>query len=558
MREVGGGTPFSSWSSHYGDSSSDKKTLPKDRCCCAIWCRQRRMRFQAWAERLGLQYGDANLELEFLSTALNSTGIRVLGAMLALVVFGAYVAFLTNNNVLKNDDNYVTFYDDFDNAVTIASQVLLSLGAGFASVAWFATTCLKQKPRALVSMTQLGGNVFVLSLIFFVPYALYDSQESASHFLGSLDLFLSKLDNQSGTTCANATVVLAYNQTCYNDTSVDDDRCTTFASLVLYSRLFGFVYESFMKKLIFAYVCMVVTTVFSFFPARLGFFVVGIITMILLMITSQFTADKTLTNLNGSFTAAVTCNPVLGTVTAGFFTEITIAIVATAAALTLQMTSRSRLKRELFFWTKSLDGEMVALQNEADPFRQQTLQRWIDDAKQQAKAPRADTSDSDASVSLPTEHESSVSTPRSQSPSTRSGGSGALNYWDIPTQDLEIQRRVAAGAAGTVWQAAYKGRRVAAKQLTALSDLTAVDEALGDLINEVAILGQLEHPNVVRLLGLCKTYEDGILKVFIVQEWCDRNLRVYLRESFYTREVKKHLSEYSDSKSIALGLACEL
>lgn len=118
--------------------------------------------------------------------------------------------------------------------------------------------------------------------------------------------------------------------------------------------------------------------------------------------------------------------------------------------------------------------------------------------------------------------------------------------------------KVASGAAGSVWRASFDGNPVAAKQLTAMSDLIGMQEALEELVNEVAILGQLNHPSVVKLLGLCKRSQDGIPQVFIVQEWCDRNLRSFMQSATFSERNKDSDKERSPaSTKIALQLSCK-
>jgi hypothetical protein len=63
----------------------------------------------------------------------------------------------------------------------------------------------------------------------------------------------------------------------------------------------------------------------------------------------------------------------------------------------------------------------------------------------------------------------------------------AAAFWDIPAEELVLQKCVAAGGGGTVWKATYRHRTVAAKQLTAMSDLVGLDEALLELVNEVCV-----------------------------------------------------------------------
>jgi hypothetical protein len=75
----------------------------------------------------------------------------------------------------------------------------------------------------------------------------------------------------------------------------------------------------------------------------------------LLAMVAQFTFRKALSNLDGAITGAVGCsNPLVMTIMA-FYSEITIALLAACVFLLFQTVARARLKRELFFWTKTLD-----------------------------------------------------------------------------------------------------------------------------------------------------------------------------------------------------------
>ena len=51
-------------------------------------------------------------------------------------------------------------------------------------------------------------------------------------------------------------------------------------------------------------------------------------------------------------------------------------------------------------------------------------------------------------------------------------------------------------------------------------------------------IGQLDHRNIVRLLGLCRHSTDGIVRVFIVQEWCQMNLRMFLQSGNFSDREK--------------------
>ena len=55
-----------------------------------------------------------------------------------------------------------------------------------------------------------------------------------------------------------------------------------------------------------------------------------------------------------------------------------IAILGATMALLKQVVSRSRMRRELFYWTQKLQCELQELEQEADPFNLSTLKRWLD------------------------------------------------------------------------------------------------------------------------------------------------------------------------------------
>lgn len=90
---------------------------------------------------------------------------------------------------------------------------------------------------------------------------------------------------------------------------------------------------------------------------------------------------------------------------------------------------------------------------------------------------------------------------------------------DIPASELRLGRKFAAGAEGQVWTAEYGGLQVAAKQVFSME----ICQDLGSLAKEVRVLAQLNHPNIVRFLGLCFKSSS----VFIVTELCCCSLSAY-------------------------------
>eukprot|EP00750_Incisomonas_marina_P008663 INCI15576.4.p1 GENE.INCI15576.4~~INCI15576.4.p1 ORF type:complete len:926 (+),score=151.66 INCI15576.4:135-2912(+) len=197
---------------------------------------------------------------------------------------------------------------------------------------------------------------------------------------------------------------------------------------------------------------------------------------------------------------------------------------------------------------------MASLEDDANPFRRQALQKWLADARVRHPHDRKQSSASTGSVSS---ESSSKSNSTLMSVATHTS---KPSFWDIPVSELSLKQQVAAGSAGSVWRAEYQGATVAAKRLKAMSDLLGLEEALAELMNEVRILGKLNHPNVVKMLGLCQdsSADDGVLQVFIIQEWCDRNLRDFLvAHSFLERAALLETdSSIASSETIAKELAC--
>jgi hypothetical protein len=202
------------------------------------------------------------------------------------------------------------------------------------------------------------------------------------------------------------------------------------------------------------------------------------------------------------------------------------------------------------------------------------------------------------------------------------GGGGDEHFWAIPSGDLKLVDKVAAGAGGVVWRARLRasGQLVAAKLITSSisisgagrgagrlpppsssdsllvnftsvggstgSDMSSVSDALGgggggdggggggdaqldELAHEVALLGQLDHNNVVKFLGLCRCEvrnldddgdDDGggggatgsvrAVGVFIVQEYCPANLRGLMQDA-RTAPAARSLSRPSSTASLA-------
>lgn len=102
-------------------------------------------------------------------------------------------------------------------------------------------------------------------------------------------------------------------------------------------------------------------------------------------------------------------------------------------------------------------------------------------------------------------------------------------FWIVPYKDIVLEKKIAAGSSGVVWRAIFRGQRtVALKQI-----YSTTDDVMEELAHEAAVLGQLSHPRVVKFLGLCKmsSEDECFPKVFLVQEFCKSNLRMFMVEA---------------------------
>ncbi|EDQ88859.1 uncharacterized protein MONBRDRAFT_32678 [Monosiga brevicollis MX1] len=104
--------------------------------------------------------------------------------------------------------------------------------------------------------------------------------------------------------------------------------------------------------------------------------------------------------------------------------------------------------------------------------------------------------------------------------------------WEIPRHDIELGRLLGQGAFGNVHFATARhvvpleeSTKVAVKTLN--RDADALDKE--DFLEEIRVMQQFdEHPNVVRLLGICTLDEPMML---LVEYMPDGNMRDFLREA---------------------------
>ncbi len=97
------------------------------------------------------------------------------------------------------------------------------------------------------------------------------------------------------------------------------------------------------------------------------------------------------------------------------------------------------------------------------------------------------------------------------------------SHWELSGADIQLGPELGKGAFGMVYQGTLWGTDVAIKKLysdalAAGNEQEKMKELLSDLRNEVRILSQLRHPNVVLYMGVC----TEVPNVCIVTELCPR------------------------------------
>jgi len=174
--------------------------------------------------------------------------------------------------------------------------------------------------------------------------------------------------------------------------------------------------------------------------------------------------------------------------------EMVFGIVVASGALLWAVLRKAAATRELFFWTRRTKINISQLEKEANPFHPDNLRRWIKQVQNDSLQSAEQDDD----------------------------------FWSIPAADLKLEAPIAAGGGGKVWRATYRNdETVAAKQIYGLLDGGNID----GIAHEAALLGQLEHPHIVKFLGICKMahpQHPTLTALYIVQECCHSNVRAFL------------------------------
>jgi len=320
---------------------------------------KKKSRRRTWFEKQGLQFGDNVLEWEYLYTANYGRGIRATGAGICFAA-AAFYSF--------------TLYLDIVDSIVNPSVDIICVTTSVGVLTFSTLTCglllafsfLAGGKKGAALLSQGAAYLFVITMFCFVSYAMCDSNFNAYRMRLVIDQFLSNYTRDWTTTCETVSLsTLNLTQDdfdlkngsyrCGNYIGTDQGRCTVFNTLSVFTRLYGFVFESFMMRLCLCWVALQGIVVMNFLPARVMFFGIPFGVFVLLAIAGQFPLPTTLSNFGNSVVAALVCNKHLVVTIVAFFFEVFISVIAASLSLLLLVVARSRLKRELFFWTKKLD-----------------------------------------------------------------------------------------------------------------------------------------------------------------------------------------------------------
>ena len=182
----------------------------------------------------------------------------------------------------------------------------------------------------------------------------------------------------------------------------------------------------------------------------------------------------------------------------------------------------------MFYWTKKLHVKMADLEREVNPFQLTTLRQWLENS---SKSPIDLPSMEVDGEGIENGNDNAEGCHDPSSAETTLSLTASAEFWAVPTPDLRLVSKVAAGAGGTVWKASYRGKIVAAKQLFALQTPSQREEGLKELAHEVGhvAMQRVAYCSLVELAGcrnskccellLCPTARGRL------QSWANSTIR---------------------------------
>ena len=87
--------------------------------------------------------------------------------------------------------------------------------------------------------------------------------------------------------------------------------------------------------------------------------------------------------------------------------------------------------------------------------------------------------------------------------------------WHIPYEEIVFEKKIGHGSFGQVYLGTFRGQKVAVKRLAGIVS----SGQMNDFINELSIMSEMRHPNIVLFIGACLTPPNiciGIKLFFIL------------------------------------------
>jgi len=312
-------------------------------------------RFEEWLVRNGLLFSNKETELEFMMVANFSSGARVVGAVIASI---AVVLFFYT---ILSDLDKVDSEDGFCVVVTVC---VLGVSVFICASCMIASIVVKD-PRKICILTTVAAGTFGSSILVVFAYALCDSEFYAEVMATAVTTTIRNATGDPFAHCSNASFsggaspgtrhMEDGNVSCSLYTGPDASQCSMLAELTVLARLHGFVLESFLERLMVVWVIGHGLVVLNYFTVRVLIFAIPVMVLLILSIFGQFPVVTAMSNFGDALLSSFSCSDDIQVSSMSFSFEFTVSFLAAPVALLLQSISRSRLKRELFFWTKKLD-----------------------------------------------------------------------------------------------------------------------------------------------------------------------------------------------------------
>ena len=95
--------------------------------------------------------------------------------------------------------------------------------------------------------------------------------------------------------------------------------------------------------------------------------------------------------------------------------------------------------------------------------------------------------------------------------------------WFIPGEEVQVLERIGAGASGQVYMGSFRQRDVALKQFYCQM---MVSEDVADFTREFNVLAALDHPGIVKMLGVTQVGDF----MYLVTEYCPIQVEKYVQQ----------------------------